>query len=85
MFARVRLWLWQLLISLDQLGHVILGGPKFILVGGTVPNADETISSKVGRASLEGKRWARIAEKVIDWFAYALAGQTDHCLRSIGH
>lgn len=85
MFTRFRLWVWQLLISLDQLGHVIFGGPKFILVGGTVPNADETISSKVGRASIAGKRWARIAEKVIDTLAYLLAGQKNHCLRSIGH
>lgn len=83
MFARFRRWLLELLISIDQFFHVLLGGPKFILVGGPHPCADETISSKVGRRSIAGERWAKIAEKLIDTLFLILTGQPDHCARSI--
>ena len=40
-----RKWLWNILVSLDQLGNVILGG-----------SPDETISARAGR--YQGKVWA---------------------------
>jgi hypothetical protein len=85
MLARVQRWIWELLVSIDQLLHVILGGPKYLLVGGPVPSADETISSKVGRRSIAGERWAIVVEKIIDGIFYVLTGQSQHCLKSIGH
>jgi hypothetical protein len=57
----------RLLIAIDQLGNTILGG-----------NEDETISSRVGRNAIAGKKWALIAEKVIN----ALFG-AGHCRRAI--
>lgn len=86
MLRRFGLWIYELLISIDQLAQVILAGPKFILVGGQTPNPDETISSRVGRASLAGKRWAKwFAEPAINALMYLLTGKKDHCFRSIGH
>src|SRR3546814_7266006 len=46
MTLRLRLWLLTCLIALDQLAHVLLAGPKYILAGGPRPNPDETISSR---------------------------------------
>ena len=83
MKARLCRWLRELLVSLDQLAHVVWGGPKFILHGGPVPSADETISSKVGRMAVRGRRWALIVERVIDWTFERLGEAPGHCHRSI--
>lgn len=88
MIYRVSRWVMALLISLDQLGHVILGGPKYILFGGPLPNVDETISSKVGRQAVKGKRWATIAEFLINLLFFwqtDVDGRRNHCRRVIGH
>jgi hypothetical protein len=82
MFNRLRRWLLELLISLDQLGHVLCGGPKYIFRGGPCPSADETISSKVGRQAAKGRRWAIAAEKVIN-AGFRILGQRDHCRHAI--
>lgn len=66
MIARFYLWLFELLVAIDQLAHALLGGPKYLLFGGPCPSADETVSSKVGRQALQGRRWALVAEKLID-------------------
>ncbi len=65
-------YLLGLLIAIDQ-------GWNAVLLG----NPDETISSRVGKAALEGKRWALIARAVIDWLFLSLAGQSNHCAESI--
>lgn len=83
MIRRLLAWLRELLIALDQLAHVVLGGPKYWIVGGPVPSADETISSKVGRMAIRGKRWALVAERVIDWLFELLGEQPGHCRREI--
>lgn len=80
MIARLKQWGWQMLISIDQSGGCWLRGWWFVLFGGECPNADETISSWVGRRSLDGKRWAHVAERFLDWIFGA-----GHCRRSIGH
>jgi hypothetical protein len=43
---RLGRWLREILISIDQLLHVLRGGP--------VPGADEAISSKVGWRAIAG-------------------------------
>ena len=63
----------RLLIAIDQLGNTALDG-----------DPDETISSRVGRNAVAGKWWALIAERVIDFIAWRVFGQYDHCRRSIG-
>ncbi|ARS29090.1 hypothetical protein [Sphingomonas sp. KC8] len=84
MIRRLTRWLWALAVSLDQLAHVLLSGPKYLLLGGPAPNPDETISSKVGRMAVAGKRWALIAEAVIDWIFIRLGDGPGHCRRNIG-
>lgn len=69
----------QALIALDQLAHVVVAAPKYLIAGGALPSADETISSAVGRRAVAGKPWALIAEIYIDRLFGA-----GHCRASIG-
>jgi hypothetical protein len=57
----------RVLISFSQLLNTLLNG-----------HPDETTSSRVGRAAMEGKRWAIVAEKIIDFFLGA-----GHCRDSL--
>lgn len=79
MTVRLRMWLLSLLIALDQFVHVLLAGPKYILIGGARPDPDETISGKVGRSAARGKRWARVAEWIIDGLFRLLGAGRGHC------
>lgn len=79
MTARLRSWLIVLFVAFDQLAHMLLAGPKYVLVGGQRPDPDETISGKVGRRAVAGKRWAIICEIPIDALFRALAGERGHC------
>lgn len=66
-------YLRNILIGLDQVCNVILGGD----------DVDETISSAVGRKASEGRRWAIAAEGLIDmWFAL-IFGERHHCANNI--
>lgn len=71
----MRRYLINLLIAIDQLGNVVLGGD----------NPDETISSAVGRRALAGRRWAVIAAAAIDALAFRLAGERNHCRNAALH
>lgn len=85
MRARFRSWGWQFLIALDQLAHVLICFATYVVLGrGDCPVADETISSRVGRAAVLGKRWALLLETVIDRLFVALGDKPGHCRRSIG-
>lgn len=66
-------YLRNILIALDQLVGVLLGGN----------NPDETISSAVGRKAASGRRWAIAAEGVIDAFFAVALGQRHHCANNI--
>lgn len=58
---------WKISISYDQLGNTMTGG-----------NEDETISSRAGRLKKEGRGWACVLCKLLNWL------QKDHCENSIG-
>ena len=58
---------WSLAVSHDQLANTAFGGSE-----------DETISSRAGKASRDGKRWACVLCKLLDRF------DPDHCEKSIG-
>lgn len=58
---------WHIAIALDQLGNATTGG-----------NEDETISSRAGRLKRDGRGWACVLCKLLDWL------QKDHCNKSIG-
>jgi hypothetical protein len=54
---RLSNWVIQFLISIDQFAYVLLAGPFYLVFGGPCPSADETISSRVGRAAMAGDWW----------------------------
>lgn len=58
---------WHIAIALDQLGNATTGGSE-----------DETISSRAGRLRKEGRSWACMLCKLLDWL------QHGHCDTSIG-
>jgi len=68
--------MYNLFLTLDQSLNTILGG-----------SADESISGRLGRAVESGtpKRGVKTAAKVVDWLAYRLFKQKDHCVESIEH
>jgi hypothetical protein len=74
----LRAW-WLFLIAVDQLAYVWLACWLFVLANRAEPDPDETISSAVGRNAVAGRRWALIAERVID----RIFGR-GHCRDSIG-
>lgn len=77
-------WILQLLVALDQLAHVWLAGWTYVWLGrGECPSADETISSRVGRAAIGGRRWALVAERLIDPIFHLLRRQRGHCRTSV--
>jgi hypothetical protein len=81
---RLGAWLFQVLISLDQLGLLLVQLVTYVIAGrGGAPNADETISSKVGRNAIRGARWALICEGFIDAIFKLVANQDDHCRRAV--
>lgn len=62
----MRKYLLNLLIAIDQGANTLLGG-----------DPDETISSRAGKGQAQGKRWACVLCRFLDWF------QRDHCAKSI--
>lgn len=80
---RGRAGLRQILIAIDQLAYVLIAVPIYIIAGGPCPSADETISSRVGRAAMTGHRWGLILEAVIDRLFLLLGEAPGHCRRNI--
>jgi hypothetical protein len=84
LLARWKLLSHQWLIAIDQFVYVTVGGWIYLATGGNCPNAQETISSRVGRAAVAGKRWGLILEWFIDHLFEWIAGTPlGHCRRSI--
>lgn len=88
MLRRVGALAFALLVALDQIGHVLLAAPFYLLgITDELPNPDETISSRVGRYSMRGDRWAKVAEYLINLLFFWQTdehGRRNHCRRSIG-
>ena len=78
--GRLRAWLRTVLVGGSQyiINTIVVGLWHAITGWGKPSNPDETYSSRVGRNALKGKRWALIAEKIID----GLLGK-GHCRESI--
>lgn len=79
MIRRLLRWLESLLVTLDQLAHMLGAGPKYILVGGPRPNPDETVSGKVGRMAAKGHKWAVACEWAIDGLFRLIGAGKGHC------
>ena len=75
MRKRFRLWFWEMLRALSQLLSVWVRGWRWVWRGDSKPpDSNLTTSAWVGQASMDGHRWARLAERGID----ALFG-AGHC------
>jgi hypothetical protein len=82
MFSRIKAFLLAILISFDQFAQTVLCGTAYIFGFAKCPSPDETISSLVGRRAIDGKKWAFVAQTMIN-FIFGLLGSKDHCYRSI--
>lgn len=83
MADRIRLALRQVLVSIDQLFYILIATPIYLIWGGATPSADETISSRVGRAAIAGARWGLILETIIDRLFVLLGSAPGHCRRNV--
>jgi hypothetical protein len=67
MWGRLDLWIWELLRALSQVLSVWWRGWRWVWLGDCQPpDSNLTTSAWVGQASIDGHRWARIAERAID-------------------
>jgi len=83
MRERLRIGVRQLLIAIDQLVYVLIAVPIYVVAGGPAPSADETISSRVGRAAIKGHRWGLALETFIDWLFVVIGEAPGHCRRNV--
>ncbi len=68
MWQRFTRWLYLFGIALTQgIVNTTLAGLWWVITGnGQEPDPDEPFSSRVGRNAIAGKRWALVAEKIVD-------------------
>ncbi|MEG8054624.1 hypothetical protein QP185_17965 [Sphingomonas aerolata] len=83
MAERFWLGLRQLLVAVDQLVYILIAVPIYVIAGGPTPSADETISSRVGRAAIKGHGWGLILEAIIDRLFVLLGSEPEHCRRNV--
>ncbi|MBB5987442.1 hypothetical protein [Sphingobium lignivorans] len=83
MIARTLNWLHVMLIALDRLAQTIIFGLPYMLGLGPKPMAKDSISAVVGRSAIAGRRWALIAERIIDWIFERLGEPPGHCRRAV--
>lgn len=62
----IKQYIWKQLIAFDQSINALFNG-----------DADETISSRAGKAMINGKRWGCVLCRVLDWF------DKGHCIKNI--
>lgn len=78
---RLREWLHVMAVALDAWLQTIVFGFAFVLELGPKPEPSDTISAVVGRNAIKGRRWALIAERIIDWIFERLGEEAGHCRR----
>ena len=69
--SKIKFWLKQNLIALDQQGNTILGG-----------YADETLSSRAWRMQVQNKFFGKLFVPIIDTLARIIGGENNHCFES---
>jgi hypothetical protein len=80
-FPNRKKYFWDILLSVDQMGNVVCGKlfDLTLVKGHYFGDEDETISSAIGRAKLEGN--LTILGKSLDWFLNLL--DPNHSIKSI--
>lgn len=69
------------LVLLDVIGCFLWIAPLHLVNLASRPTGRQMISAYIGRAALNGHRWARIAAWPIDRLFRLLDGRGEHCLR----
>lgn len=67
----MKLWIYNQLLTIDCALNSVFGGSPF-----------ETISSRLGR-HYDTSRAARFVADIVDWVAFRLAGEMNHCKSNI--
>ena len=86
MIRRFLKWGDQLLLSIDQMALLLIQFVTYVIFSSGHPNADETISSHIGRSAMAGKRWALLLEPVVNRIFFWQrdgAGRLNHCRHAI--
>jgi hypothetical protein len=80
-FPNRKKYFWDILLSIDQMGNVVCGKlfDLTLVKGHYFGDEDETISSAIGRAKLEGN--LTILGKSLDWFLNLI--DKNHSIKSI--
>ncbi|MXO73589.1 hypothetical protein [Alteraurantiacibacter buctensis] len=81
MKARLATSAMALLIALDVLLCTLWLIPLYVAGLASRPTGRQLISGYVGKARLNGHRWARVAGAVIDWIFARLGDGPAHCTR----
>lgn len=85
MIARLRASVLALLRALDILACTIWLAPLYVVGLADRPSGRQMISSYVGKAMVNGHRWAFFVGGVIDWVFLPIDGRPDHCIRAFRH
>jgi hypothetical protein len=80
-FPNRKKYFWDILLSIDQMGNVVCGKlfDLTLVKGHYFGDEDETISSAIGRAKLEGN--LTILGKSLDWLLNLI--DKNHSIKSI--
>ena len=79
--TRGREWLHLVAVAFDAWAQTVIFGFAYVLDLGPRPIASDTISAVVGRNAIAQRRWALIAEVIIDWIFERLGEAPGHCRR----
>lgn len=82
MLARLVESLWALAKAIDILVCTLWLAPLYVLNLSDKPTGRQLISSYVGRAAFNNKKWGLVAAKVIDYIAKLFGDDIDHCYRA---
>lgn len=85
MINRLKVATIALLKAIDILACTIWLAPLYVVNLADRPSGRQMISSYVGKAMVNGHRWAWIVGGVIDWVFLPIDGKPDHCIRAYRH
>ena len=70
-----------LLIAIDVLICTLWLAPLYVAGLASKPTGRQLVSGYVGRAAINGHRWAIVVEGVIDWVFERIGDGPTHCAR----
>ena len=82
MIPRLGQSVFALLVALDILLCTMWLAPLYVFGLADKPTGRRMISSYIGMAASNGRRWARIAAAAIDYSAVAIGDAPEHCKRA---